>query len=101
MTSVSSKSPRCLRSCRSAAASWLRRDALGIRKEEDRASLSPELHTLLDRGKKSVSAAGLAAVRIGVAGNEDDESGEILISAPEPVGEPRAHAGAAEDLMAG
>src|SRR6187401_2789613 len=55
----------------------------------------------MDRGKKAAAPAALAAVRVVLPRNQDDEGGQILVVAAQAVAEPRADAGAPDDLVPG
>ena len=77
------------------------RDAGRIRDEEDRVAAGAELDALMTGREKAAAPAGLSAVRIVLAGEEDDERGQVGVFAAESVREPRAETGTADDLMAG
>src|SRR4029453_14219474 len=72
----------------------LRIHAVRVVREENRLSLRSELDALMDSGKESAAPAALAAVRVVLPRDQDDEGRQILVVAAQAVTEPRADAGA-------
>ena len=75
-------------------------NTFGVGEEQYGVALGAKFHTLVDRRKESASPAGLAAVRLVFAGKQHDKPRQVAALASEPVGKPRAHARAADDLEA-
>src|SRR5579871_2570808 len=78
----------------------LRVHSVRVRDEQHRVAFRTKLHALVSRGQKAASPARFAAIRVAVSGEQDDEAGQVLILAAEPVGKPGAHARATDQLMA-
>src|SRR5437016_3399479 len=81
--------------------SRFRGDAIGIGKEQHRIAIGAELHTLVDRGKKSASPAGLAPIGLVLTREQHHESGQIAAFASDAVGQPGTEAGPPWYLVAG
>ena len=82
-------------------ATALCRDPVRILEVEHRRFLRAKLDALMHRGQKTAPPTGLPTVRIALARQQNDEAREIFVRASEAVGQPRSHAGAANDLMTG
>ena len=78
-----------------------RRDALGVGEEQHRIALGAELDALVDGGQEAAAPARFAAVGLVLAREQHHEAGQVLVLAAQAVGEPRAHARPAENLVAG
>src|SRR3972149_6135636 len=79
----------------------LRRDPIGIPEEQDGVALRAKLDSLVDGREESASPAGLASIGVVLARQQHHEPGEIARFASEAIGQPGAHAGAADDLLPG
>ena len=75
--------------------------SFGVGQEQHRVALRAELDALIDRGQKSAAPAGFAAVGLVFPGEQHHETRQIRALAAQPVSQPRAHAGTADDLEAG
>ena len=76
-------------------------DAFGAGEVEDGVAVAAEGHALVGSGEEAGAPEHGAATGAAGAGLEHDEAGEILRFAAEAVGDPRAHARAAELAGAG
>jgi hypothetical protein len=74
-------------------------DALGVRHEQAPARPAAELDALVRRRQEAAAPARLAAIGIVLAGEQHHEAGQIGVLAAEAVGEPGAHARAADHLV--
>ena len=76
-------------------------NAARVGKIQDRIAAGPELDSLVDRRQETVAPVGIAAAGPLVARTENDEAGQVLRLAAQPIADPRAHARPAEDLRPG